>query len=65
MSKEQMDRCHFWMNSVHKCVDDLEAARSGCALGSTANPEKEGRSPCLWPEGLRLPDESGEFMLVI
>lgn len=50
-SQEQMDRCHFWTNSVHTCVSESKTARYGCALGSTLNPEKEGERSCLRQEG--------------
>lgn len=65
MSKEQMDRCHFWTNSVHKCVNESKAARYDCALGSTLNPQKERERSCLWQGGAALPHESCDFMLVI
>lgn len=65
MGKEQMDRCHFWTNPVHECVRESKAARYGCALGPTLNPEKEQEGARLWRGGAVLPHESCDFMLVI
>lgn len=46
-SEEQVHRGHCWTNLVHRCVGELTAARHGCALGSTLNPEEAGKQPGL------------------
>lgn len=62
---EQTDRCHFWTDSVHKCVRDLKAARQGCAWRSTLHPEEDRNRLLPLARRSRLPSESGDVMLVI
>lgn len=65
VSTERRDHCHFWTDSVHKCVRDLKAARQGCLQRSTLHPEENRNGLLPLARRSRLPSESGDFMLVI
>lgn len=55
-STERRDHCHFWTDSVHKCVRDLKVARQGCLQRSTFFTRGKQNGPCLWRGGA-LPSE--------